>query len=445
MNTGELAGLNLPDDLAAIATLSAPDEDAIKATKKEDLLVIAENFAKLWRDLIFEKVRIPDDAEVDCCLPCGAQKVLKGDELFARLLLSLGGYYSTAVRYLVDSGVFPLGQPCPGEKESFQLMRSHNIGEWPVERIWSAALLRSYYIGLGSVRYMRVLPMQPEHLTARFEPLVHRAVRYLVDDIDLARYGYQRKLAYLLATDLLGQLELYYTAKCDSTLGNHSLDPNSPFAMIKLTELPELASRDPKLLQRYGERRAEMMFEQQLSLFLQSLGFYVVPARTGESVVDMICISRDQLYPCTVLVEAKSSARPYALPTRDARALRDYVDNTRRSLATLPPIRLLLIVSGTPAKTLARKLQSLESEVSLPVRFCPAHAILRLRLGMPGSAPMDSLIRTVLEGHHVLDTETLSRVANTYSRQQEAHSMLVKTMMSKQICMPREGQRWEDG
>lgn len=142
-----------------------------------------------------------------------------------------------------------------------------------------------------------------------------------------------------------------------------------PFSAIRLQELSLLANRDKSVMRRYGKKNVERVFETQLALVLvmQSFGLYVVSTRTGQSTVDLVCISASPEERVTFLLEAKTTKATYALPKTDFRALQYYVNTVRRSLSTLPPLSFCLIVGSKASKTLGGKLAALEAEASVPV------------------------------------------------------------------------------
>src|SRR5437867_1365392 len=132
--------------------------------------------------------------------------------------------------------------------------------------------------------------------------------------------------------------------------------------MIKPSELPIIAARTPEVIQKYGEKNLECVFEMQLALLMQSFGFIVVQTRIGERRVDLIAISSGSYDPITCIVEAKTSRSPYALPVKDERALKEYVQDIRRSLTSLPPLKFVLLVSGAAARSLPARLHRVEAE-----------------------------------------------------------------------------------
>ena len=68
-------------------------------------------------------------------------------------------------------------------------------------------------------------------------------------------------------------------------------------------------------------------------------------------------------------MEAKSTKRNYGLPTGDQRAFGEYVEDVRKSLGTLPPLSVVIVVGPAPARALEARLASLEAALTIPVRF----------------------------------------------------------------------------
>ncbi|MFJ8603327.1 hypothetical protein ACIREM_32365 [Streptomyces shenzhenensis] len=146
---------------------------------------------------------------------------------------------------------------------------------------------------------------------------------------------------------------------------------------VSLRELSDLASRRDTVVEKYGEKNVESKFEESLNLLFQGLGFMVIPTRQGQRRVDLICISAGgDGDPYTVLVEAKSSHSGYTLPTKDARAITEYVHSVRDRLRTLPPLRLVLIVGPDGAKTLDGKVKELDYELPVSVRYISARTLV---------------------------------------------------------------------
>lgn len=183
------------------------------------------------------------------------------------------------------------------------------------------------------------------------------------------------------------------------------------------------------MVRKYGAKHLEKAFEFQLALIVQSLGLLVVSSQPGERAVDLICISSDPTERGTLLLEAKTSGRPYALPTKDERALLEYIEVVRRSLTTLPPLRLVVILGQTATSTLEGKLAQLEGRAGVPIRFCTAQELADLRESVPGPIAISSLLEAFYASPRVLPRGTLEAVSERYRNNQSAHSAFVKALL----------------
>ena len=144
--------------------------------------------------------------------------------------------------------------------------------------------------------------------------------------------------------------------------------------------------------------------------------------------IDLVCISSDPDDRFTALWEAKSTKRAYGLPTDDERAIEEYVVQAKRGLKTLGPLRYILIVSHSPAKSLDRKLIRLEASAGIPIRFATAQSVANLREALPGPAPMLALREAIVTGGHILDKEFWKRSFETMREEQDAHAAFVRSM-----------------
>jgi hypothetical protein len=203
-----------------------------------------------------------------------------------------------------------------------------------------------------------------------------------------------------------------------------------PFTHLRLGEFAELANRTQVAKSRYGQKKIEIVFEDQLALLAQSLGFYVVRARRATRRVDLLCLS-DETTPYTALIEAKTTSRAYAFPTDDQRALVEYVADVRGSLGTLPTVAFVLLVGSSASSTLEAKLGDIEATISLPVRFIDAETLVRLRDRLPGPLPADDFRELLVRSdRRVLDSSFVSKIVGVYNRRQEAHSTFVQALMN---------------
>ncbi len=209
---------------------------------------------------------------------------------------------------------------------------------------------------------------------------------------------------------------------------------NRAFGSLVLTqELHLLAGRNDTILERYGEKQVEERFEQQLALLMQSFGFLVVATKRGQRRVDLVCLSPQTSRSedaFTLLVEAKSTAGKYALPTRDSRAITEYVRDTRRALSTLPPVRMVLVVGPEITATVPAKLRALEADVGIPVRYAHAYLLAELRRRSPGPIPMGAFLRSAVQAGHVLDGAILRDVNEATRRVADAHTAFVTALLA---------------
>ena len=169
--------------------------------------------------------------------------------------------------------------------------------------------------------------------------------------------------------------------------------------LLDLDFLSRVARRDIDLLAGLRSvRDADSLFEQQLALLLTSIGFVTVPAERATRGVDLICFGHPAAKnEFAFLLEAKSSAKNYSLPTDDERALREYVVRVRARLDRPDDIRFLVIVSASPSRTLEAKLLSLQADLRMPVRYLNADALVALRRALPAHVPMDPFREAVLQ------------------------------------------------
>ncbi|MET8367403.1 hypothetical protein ABZU53_27980 [Micromonospora sp. NPDC005194] len=201
-------------------------------------------------------------------------------------------------------------------------------------------------------------------------------------------------------------------------------------SFVVVRELHLLAARNESMIERYGEKHVEKRFEQQLSLLLQSLGFVVVTADTGEKRVDLICFapgSSSAGY--SMLVEAKSTKNKYSLPTKDARAIEEYVADARGKLTTLPPLKIVLIVGPDTTDTIASKIRSLEGETGVPVRYLHARTLAWMRDRLPGPLPLEAFLRAVLNCGPFVTLEAIKAIVEADGISRSAHADFVKALL----------------
>lgn len=168
--------------------------------------------------------------------------------------------------------------------------------------------------------------------------------------------------------------------------------------LLDLDFLCRVARRDAGTLAGLRSvRDADSLFEQQLALLLTSMGFVTVPAERATRGVDLICFGHPAAKnEFSFLLEAKSSAKNYSLPTDDERALREYVARVRARLDRPDDLKFLIIVSASPSRTLEAKLLILQADIRMPVRYLNADALVAMRRALPAHVPMDPFREAVL-------------------------------------------------
>ena len=177
-------------------------------------------------------------------------------------------------------------------------------------------------------------------------------------------------------------------------------------SVLQVQEFAFLASRAPHLLEKYGLKTVEERFEQQLSLALQSFGFRTIPTTRGARRGDIICIT-DKVPPAAILVEAKTSVRPYKLPVADERALSEYAQRLKSSSWFPFPLRLICIVGQNPDGKLAERLRHLETETGVPVRYCSAMAMAALLVRPTTGVTTEDFVKSLLDADRIISKEHL--------------------------------------
>ncbi|MFC3992634.1 hypothetical protein [Actinoplanes siamensis] len=210
---------------------------------------------------------------------------------------------------------------------------------------------------------------------------------------------------------------------------NRKMDELFTGSVVRTRELRQLANRSDSMVQRYGEKQVESRFEQQLSLLFQSFGFYVVSTAKGERRVDLICLAPAHGGPSySIFVEAKSTKGSYSLPTKDSRALEEYIQRTS-TLTTIPPLRMVLIVGPAPASTIDAKLKSLEVATSVPIRYCEAAFLGSLRDSISGPLSFQDFLRELNLSMHVVDREVINKLRDADKSHRKIHTDFVTALL----------------
>jgi hypothetical protein len=230
-------------------------------------------------------------------------------------------------------------------------------------------------------------------------------------------------------TKWFAELSFEASSLAKKELGIRRAHPQGAFMTLRPAELTPLARREPKMVHRYGEKRIETLFEEQLSLVVQSFGLVVARTSRGRRGVDLICICKSGAAAFCMLIEAKTSQRAYGLPVADQRALRDYVQQAAEGLQTLPPLRILLLVGHAAQPSLPTRLRALEAEAGMPMRFCTTHFLAELRAKLLGPLDGPRFLRLLLESPPIVTSDVADRLAAVEAAVLKAHGELVSTLL----------------
>lgn len=402
----------------------------LKDTKTKDIVHAAEHYLERWRWIVSEFAAI---SQLECpfvCPRCGNEANYSGMPLWHRLTLVSGAYYEAAVRELILRRLEETGPLPPGlnlnSLDQFlkQFPRDAVLPEdvsvaHLVHVKYRIALVGAFFI--SPLRGLHGSPIQP------FEESAHNGLLQLHNLRTRSKNSDYRRLLTSLTHGLIEILSAMYSVPHPAWNADHKL---GPFSAIRLPELALLARRNEAVIKRYGVKNVESIYEQQLALIMQSFGFIVVRTRKGDRTVDLVCIAGDPNSSMTVLVEAKTTKRPYTLPTDDQRALIEYARDVRQNLTTLPSLSLVLIVAPSASNSIEPRLAHLESEAGVPVRLISAGDFAQLREFIAGplrlpvfrNATLASPTR-VLHGLPTIIAADSQKVA-------EAHEALVRA------CLP---------
>jgi hypothetical protein len=467
-----LVALDISKTREAFLDLPLPEESALIGTTPKVLRRAADNFYQAWTYLRSDRdLYLRGEATA----PSTGEKLRQRD-LWSRLFLIIGSYYDFSIRLLVSAGeVRKSGtHPIPGlgvtyardwlprlakqnlnvllreldlvrggnlpEEEArkltaklFALLEVTRIEEVPDAIVWetyrdAAGLLAGNYITAmfaGAFGELLRNSNISHEAIEEMDGIAHSAaskVHAFAQDLSEPNFV---KLSERFLTTIFQQWgNIYDQARWDET---HKA---GPFSAIRVSELAPLANRDARMVAKYGRKRIEKIFEQQLALIVQSFGLYVVSTRTGQRTVDLICISADPTARFTFLLEAKTSGRPYALPRDDARALLEYIREVRGGLTTLPPLHFVLMIGPYPSATLEKKLQGLEAEAGLPIRYCSADELAQLREVVAGPLPLNDFADHLLLASRVVPAGFAQTMRSRVDELRSSHEALVRTMLA---------------
>ena len=437
MNIDEILQLSIEKDLEIIIN-SPPPELALKNFKQIELEKIAAHFSCLWHDLLTNKITTPyrkTSLIRETSEGTVAEIEYEDFLIWDKLILALGSYYDYSIRAILPSklefgkkeiSLFP-GLNLEFTPELFSKTWKSEVSE---QKIQSFIFASHYFNCLKASYFLKLLQSAslPRSVVMLLEEVAHNS---LVEMHKLSREVWSAENYRLISQ--LTHSSLTYLASIYDNKGHGVNIDHAPgiFSEINLSELSLLARRDPLVAEKYGDKNIEKLFERQLALIFQSMGFYVIQTKTGERTVDLICLYGDGNEGITILVEAKTSKEPYSLPSKDERALSDYVDDVRKNLVLLPRLKLVLVVGYDSTNNLSKKLKNLENSTStpIPIRFCKAQDIARLRESIPGVIPVKELIDLMISMSHVVPSDFVENIIEQNLCKQEACIEFVRKML----------------
>lgn len=407
----------------------------IETDDEATILQVAEAHFSLWESLLTNSIDFGEPPIVYYCTTCTNPHTIDRHEALLRAVMTAGSYYTYCTHFLATMRT--VDEIIPGASVD-ELVRVRNMSVKDIEVEWSRELLE-YFIGVLQaaqvVFQLRIGSFQSESLIDDFERILVNSVLGVfhvyqknVDSSGLCAHGINAQFLMRRAlTFAIHLLDTVYAKPARPWSKAHAL---GPFSALRLPELQLLAERNGRVLAKYGAKETEKIFEQQLALLTQSLGFYVVATRNGERTVDLICISGGPSASYTFMLEAKTSGHSYALPTKDERALIDYIQETKQRLTTSPPLAYVLIIGPGAAKSLEAKLRQVEAKTQTPVRFCRAQDIALFRENLVGPLPLGILKDAIVSGSYILEESVFTRVVEEVNLRRDAQATLVRTFMS---------------
>lgn len=420
-------GINL------LVSLPEPHKSPLAKANSKELLESCKTFRKLWGELVIDQVNLPSielkDMPKDMIVPTTSE------EIWDSLFLTISYYYNYSFHRLVEKGKHD-GLPSGLNLNSIRNFISQEMDK--VDDNYRIKILSfEYFMCLLSLYFAPLLgdTIMPTWITSLFNNSYHNSLFNLFQEC-MSLSDRKKNAGLNLFNSVLKYAKDVFVALPQ----NKEYKPGI-FSVIRTEELSLIASRDSGMAKRYGVKSLEKVFERQLALIMQSFGMYVVSTKMGTRTVDLICISPfpDKQY--TFLIEAKTTNKPYSLPRKDFRALKEYVDDIRHTLHTLPPLRFVLISAYKPSKTLDNKLREFQADTGVPIRFIGSQQIADLRENIIGPLQSDIFADKILFSPYILEDDFASEIEKKYATMQKAHSDFVETIFSVKGIVPNLGSR----
>ncbi len=444
-----LLKLDIERNLTELINLSPPEKSPLTECKSKQVYEVVNHFKDLWFSLLLNKVNLPDVRIEIPCPGCEKKVVFEGDSLWDRVCLVTASYYDFAMRELMTRNYEKKGL-IPGFEVHYldKMIALASAEDTPLHLHQVLTFAIGYQLCNSSHFFFKlcegIVPL-PSTI-ATFESISHGS---LWDMYSKSRSKNTSDIEWLMKRLFSSSLR-YVTSTYQAMKGRFD-SSHSPgmFSNIKVNEISLLGKRDKQMIDKYGRKNVEAAFEQQLALIIQSFGFSVVPAQKGERKIDLVCVSglvsTDQRDNYSFLLEAKTSGKPYSLPTDDQRAIKEYVTQSRRALHGIPQLQFVLIVGYKPTKTLLSKLKQLESSAGIPIRFCSTQQISKLRESLPGPVPMLSFKENIIAGPPIMTDKSIENITDTYTGVQKAYADYISNLYSLHESRPDDALSWPDG
>lgn len=419
------AGINL------LVSLPAPHKSPLMKANSTDLLASCKTFHKLWEELVIDQVSLPDvqlkNMPKDMIIPTTRE------EIWNSVFLTIVCYYDYSFFRIIRKEKHT-GLPSGLNIHSIEKFLPADVKK--VDSGYNVRILSfEYFMCLLSLYFAPMMkhPSIPSWISNTFNNSYHGSVHGLFQKVVALPTG-KRNAGLTMLNSVLE-----YAKDTFGKMQNNKEYKPGIFSVINTEELSLIASRDAQTVKQYGAKSLEKVFERQLALIMQSLGMIVVSTKMGTRTVDLICISSFPDKPYTCLIEAKTTNKPYSLPRKDFRALKEYIDDVRHTLHTLPPLRFVLVSAYKSSRTLDSKLRELQADTGIPIRFISSQQIADLRENIIGILPPDIFADKILSSPQILDSDFVTEIEKRYSLMQKAHADFVETIFSARGILPHYG------
>lgn len=423
----EIQRFNLQRDLLDLLDLPPPETGVLSSASEADMWVAVKNFRSLWLELLQTKALLQPDGDASL-----------SPAQFSRLMLTIGGTYNYAFHRLItfegrrdNQTIAGFSLPMLGSltDKADEIIDGLDTDEVPPnESLQLSCLYLTHEYGT----YLLAAEVLSMPVTWALSPaFVYWFDHQLLNSLlrILGRQGSFNSEVDDLASRLVrsGLTQATQIAADRRSGANADHKPGS-FSLVRPQELGPIAAREQAMIRRHGEKALESIFEQQIALVFQSFGFLVIPTQKGKRSADLLCLSNDSPVNRLIMIEAKTTKGFYSLPSKDERALREYVETVRTSLRTLPEPSLLLLVAPRGASTLEAKLDTLSDAIRIPIRFIRAETLAGLREAAPGAIPSDLLVDSLMSEPTIVKDEFPQKLETRLDELQQVHRRLAQDL-----------------